>query len=813
MRLLDLRAVAHPAGGRIDLSWRLPEGATATGVRVVRRVGTYPVAPDSATLVADLLTADATGVTDDGLDPGTVYYYMLFPFQGAPATYDIDRHNRVSALATTPQDYAGYLYDLLPVIYRRYDTATPIDPPPEMSAADRLRGPLRRFLDLPGGELDRLHSFATAVRDLHDVDRAPGDLLPLLAGWIGWSTDFKLEFDAQRNEIRNAPAIYKSVGLIPTVEATVKRSSGWESTTKEYVHNVLRSNRPPQLNLWSRQRDSGGVWAPESTLLSVDSAFEGRPAAATDADGIRWLFYHTERKGRWHIWAKSSPTARLELGLLGELVAGPVSPALQSGFVATGFELTLDGIVSGTDSPWRITDATAGETYVVEAYRDHLLAYRTSAEIGDMAPSLPAVGQAEIEKYPSAALHDGAMWLFWSTFDEAAGAWSTHYRTRAAGQWSPVDEAPESGPFAVGGIVDDGPARKRPAAVTDETGALWLFWLESAGDGWQLRYNRRTAGVWGVAVALPLDGTDEPRVETDLQVVVEPAVPNPRIWVFWSRQARSAAGDRSYSELVYRVKTGLALDDLGWSAVQALPRSPADATYHDREPAALIDGTGAVELFWSSNREDQGWSVWHSRPLDVATNSWEAPERITDGPYAGRDPLPLLFGDTTLLIHRSNQPILHQSTVYRASESRDARYAGSVAVDTRNLAKSSLRGGFEDFGTYTHDLGPDGVRGNDDRYARDTIGVFLTPDTTDDDELDQGIERLSSVLREFMPVTDRAVFVTPRDLRTERVYTYGLPPAPTSRRISETHEDTLNAAPLEMAALAPGEDFTDGLES
>jgi hypothetical protein len=45
------------------------------------------------------------------------------------------------------------------------------------------------------------------------------------------------------------------------------------------------------------------------------------------------------------------------------------------------------------------------------------------------------------------------------------------------------------------------------------------------------------------------------------------------------------------------------------------------------------------------------------------------------------------------------------------------------------------------------------------------------------------------VIGEFMPATDRAVFITGRGLHTEYVYTYGLPPGESSRIIHETYRD------------------------
>jgi hypothetical protein len=50
-----------------------------------------------------------------------------------------------------------------------------------VAPADRAKGELRRFLDLPGSQLDQIYSLARAALNLVDVDRLEGALLPLLA--------------------------------------------------------------------------------------------------------------------------------------------------------------------------------------------------------------------------------------------------------------------------------------------------------------------------------------------------------------------------------------------------------------------------------------------------------------------------------------------------------------------------------------------------------------------------------------------------------------------------------------------------------
>jgi hypothetical protein len=47
------------------------------------------------------------------------------------------------------------------------------------------------------------------------------------------------------------------------------------------------------------------VWPTPTAPLSLDFAYEGRPAAVRDQGGVLWLFYHTLRKGHWDIWYKN----------------------------------------------------------------------------------------------------------------------------------------------------------------------------------------------------------------------------------------------------------------------------------------------------------------------------------------------------------------------------------------------------------------------------------------------------------------------------------------------------------------------------
>ncbi|MCP4709624.1 MAG: hypothetical protein GY869_13440, partial [Planctomycetes bacterium] len=278
MQLININAFTHPLGNRIDLNWEFPGEATHPGIRVMRREGTHPVSPRDGVLVDEGIGLQS--VTDSSLKAETVYYYSMFPYKNDPPEFAIDVNNRTSALATANYNSTGQLYELLPGIYHRYDTNVPGQNSTGLSDSDKTRGQLHRFLDLPGSQFDLFYSCAKAMLDMYNVDRIDGQLLSLLAQWIGWQTDYGLEYETQRNDLKNAPHVYRTIGLNPTVEATIKRVTGWNyCRVKEFVHNVFLSNKPERYNIWLKSFD-GSTESREP--LSLDFAYEGRPSIVKD---------------------------------------------------------------------------------------------------------------------------------------------------------------------------------------------------------------------------------------------------------------------------------------------------------------------------------------------------------------------------------------------------------------------------------------------------------------------------------------------------------------------------------------------------
>lgn len=666
MRLSALSARAHPDGNGIVLTWSNPQPLPA-GYRlsIARRRRGYPASADSG----DALTVDAgaTSVTDTGLMGETTYYYTFFPSSDAePETLDVA--NRVSATTTAPYGLGAHMYQLLPEIYRRYDAATLLHDPvirATLKPADRDHGALRRFLDLPGGQLDQFYSLARTALRLHDVEHLDGALLPLLAQWIGWHTDYSAGLSAQRNEIRYAPWLYRCTGTAVAVAATTARLTHRPCRIKEYVHNVARTNNPERLNLWTVTRDGPAHWT-SPRLLSVNAAYDGRPTVLHDTGDRVTLLYHTLRRHGADIWAKTRV---------------------------------------GTD--W--------------------------------SPSRPVIDRQGVDKHPTAAASGRMAWLFWQTSDAAAPGgdrgWRVAYSTRPAADADAEWTTPEI-------FGDPAVDRRSPAAVADDTGGVWLFWLErTATGGWVTRYNRHDGTSW----QLPDPGTvgDGPSggYDADLSACLHGDTTLPRLWISWAH--RDPGG---HWKLLGRSKEGLDPHTGDWSEPVELPGGPQDA--HDREPA-LLAVPGGVEVFFSTTRGG-GWSVQSAR-YDHATAAWGAPGAVVGGPCTNRGPAAVRIGEDTVVIYRSNDDIVADGSATPTTS--DNRYGGTITVDTSATARIATRGTFEDAQTYTYDTRP-GRRPGTTISARDAVGITLgaTGLATD-------AARLAAVLTEYLPITTRAVIL------------------------------------------------------
>ncbi|MEU4713973.1 phage tail protein [Micromonospora purpureochromogenes] len=276
------RAVSRLLGRGVELSWANPpvsafEGGFLLGTRVVRRERTFPLDPADGDLVYPETEPVIDRFTDTGLTPLTRYYYTVFAYDGAG--FHSGEGSRASALATDDHGLAERLYRLLPAVHQREDRPLrpdevhALDPrvqeglrilPPDL----RGTGQLRRFLVAATAPLALMRTTAEALRQLHDIDRVPPEYLSLLAAFLDWRTDRTLPVYSQRNEVRAAPQLYRSVGSIPNLRSIVTRYTGWQIRIAEYAQHINRSNNPPQQNLFALREAAAG-WLPASDAADL----------------------------------------------------------------------------------------------------------------------------------------------------------------------------------------------------------------------------------------------------------------------------------------------------------------------------------------------------------------------------------------------------------------------------------------------------------------------------------------------------------------------------------------------------------------
>lgn len=884
MKVLGLKAEPHPDGNRVDLVWTNPTEANFRGVKILRREVTKPELPGDLSSIFQIhdepiaLTPAGANAhfADVGLKSETVYYYAVAAYDD---TLPTPNHFPVfiSCMPTGAYQTAGTMYRNLPALYQRFDLLKPPSAP-EVDPADKDKGQLLRLMELVGPQFDLLRSFAKAGRDFSDVNRIDGDLLPLLATWIGWDSGFNLPLVKQRNELNYAPHFYRTTGIPANLRATLNRVTPWPAQMKEFVHNVFLSNRPEQLHIW--EIDQLGVAGHEPQMVTLDMAYEGKPVAVQATDGRLWLFYHARRsvptpqgpedhfqtyykvndQGRW------LPSRRLTEGTADkypaavqrpdgsfwlfwtahEKVGGAVVPQIRSEIFASGRDATRPrrlGTVAGPfvfndGDEFRINVTVAGQT-VSRRVRLHLEYFHTvnlvtaqatataqeiatllNREVPGVEVSVDKDGHVLIEAIAAGStstldlpvstvattlgLANGAtngadatsgqlLSSAGPTFNLAANdtltlridsnatatvsfkttdfaditvatpveisaainqvmpgvAKQSGNRVLLASQTSGegsfvtvVTDLSSAGPKLGFGVplppaLPQPSADSEPSAFKDAGNNVWLFWSSRRSGGWNVWYNRFDGANWGVAKALTTGGEAdrEPCAVFD---------PTGRIWVFWSRKKSNGLFN-----VFYRTTT-----DLDFNLAQNWVEhelTPAPADFENREPAAIVTAANTVQLFFASS----GTDGWHIRSANITPALQSPPGPVTSGQFSHRAPAALRLGGTTRLWFRNNESRDYVSQFYPTAHTIDTRYAGSTTVVATNAEKIKARDKFEDVQRYTYDT----ARSAADWYARDTIGIFLTADTSDPEIINKTSLSIEKEVTRFLPIQVRVVLV------------------------------------------------------
>lgn len=714
---VELQARAYLGGQRIDLEWNWrASGQQSARFRLLRRQRRYPAGPEDGVLVLDMrlpvdsgpnqapakipqthqldadLPSGSSGVLVEGEDPGSghrtysfqvadkgiaggvCYYYTLFVGDGPSA----EPVARASATAAVRHGFADQLYRLLPGVYRAYD---------EPSPAERGRGQLRRYLEVCGAALNYFRSRAEGLRGLQDVLQTRADFLPHLAGWIGWDLDLTQDEIAQRMEILFAPELYRTVGTLPNIQALVNRVTGWNCRIKEFVHNVCLSNAPETLHLWDiwevSRNKAGTAWLTPRQRTTAEH-YDGRPACVRDAAGNSWLFWPASRSDGHSLWCQNldvpdAALRRIDLypqDEAGSLLPSPGAPSA----VPVGKELWLfcESGQPGKREVWWTANISPGSV---------------GEESPDRAPACHARNLSlhpADDASPTAVTWGDQVWLFWQS--NRRGPTDIWARVHQDGQWGPPRR-----------ITTAGFRHGSPAAVVDSNNTLWLFYCEDyySGQGLSRRLRCRT-----------FDG---------------------RAWI-----------DR---------------EDAGTGGP------------HDESPAAVVQGN-TIWLFWQARDPEGQWQIW-SRTFNG--KKWGRIGRVTDHPAADQEPAALVDASGGLRVFWRSQ---RRGYFRMEGQSQGRGYPfQSCTVDTRNadmLAHVRLqKEAFENRVHYTYDTR---AAGNHDAWcARDAVGVYLTPDTLDAELITRGQELVRGLLQRFLPIQTRILFVIEPAVVLEKVYTYDFP--------------------------------------
>jgi hypothetical protein len=527
-------------------------------VEVFRRTGATVLDPLGRVRTRRIEILDL-GDSIGGLQPGTVYYYRLEIAWPGGTTL-------LTACAAAGEGFglSRTMFESLPAVIKRHDVVTRKSTPETEGIPEAVArsGQLRRFVDLFGTACDSMRSGAEGLRGLRAIDSVDYRMLPFLARTIGWSIPAEQQIAIQRNEVQQAPALYKLIGTIPGLRLWAERLTGYRCEVKEFIHNVLRTNAPEYIDTWEicGRVLSGGVWSDPEKLTTTEG-FDGRPAIAFDSGGTRWLAWHADRTARQSIWLSRDgvdpvPVRAADGAPDDDTTYGESNPAL----VRNGTDMLLffDSDREG-----------AGDVYM-----------RTFAGPGT-AGAAQRLTEGPFDDRRSAACRDAAGRIHLAWRSDRRGNAEIWWRMRTGSAWSDPVRLSD----AVKG--DD-----YPALAADPGGAVRVVWCSDRGDRTTLLTREFTGGAWGPESSITAERFRD----------MAPAIAwyDARMHLVW--HANREKGWR----LWYSV-----LNAGTWD-----PPQPLTTWYAPhKEPGAAVDAGGDLRLVWRSR---EGGRRFASRTVDTA---------------------------------------------------------------------------------------------------------------------------------------------------------------------------------------------------
>lgn len=720
-----------------------------------------------------------------GLPAGVVAYYAAFQDTGAGLAGGDS--GAAAVLVTGGYGFGATLFGLLPGVHRLYD-----DPAAGLQGSWQLR----RYLGLAGAGLDQARSLGEALPSLRDTFSVRADFLPQLAQQIGWQTDLNLSTDRQRTDILFAPEVYGSIGTGASVRALAERSTGWSCAVKEFVDNVFLTNAVETSRLWqiadcatsdpatafSAPDLTAAVYPPAGETLASQAhpdTIDARPAAALGADGTVWLFWHSNRLGsEWQAATayQAAPAASVLApaglgGLVYECTKAGVSSATAPAFPTAAGATVTDGgaiwtcrglglrrrriwlqrlgvdptpvnVVADLPDEAGVFDETPAAVTLAGAIKLAWSSNRSGhAEIwlrswtgGAPSPAATLVRQLADNRFPALATTGAAGAPLWATWESTQAG-----ETRVWGAQSTDGGSSWSAPAP----ISPGPRDRTPAAVFDGAAELHVYWAADSGDSSRLRESVLVAGGWTFSDV------------TDSTPHLHDSAPSAVFWknairLFWHSNrfgqawtANTAVGPTSF--LVAPGGNGQVYQCTGAGVTGAAP-----PTFPAAVGATVADGTAV----WTCLGPISAAPLAQARRLwSAAGPAFSARTQLFRRAANDSEPAALVDQTGALRLFMATQ----QSAARYRSRTFDTTQtpAGARTPIANALAKASM-GALNDRLHYTYDTRRTAAA----RYARDTVGLFLTPDDGQTDAQHAATAaRLRAFLSPFRPVTERLVYL------------------------------------------------------
>ncbi|MBB6253160.1 phage tail protein [Nitrospirillum iridis] len=251
-----------------------------------------------------------------------------------------------------------------------------------------------------------------------------------------------------------------------------------------------------------------------------------------------------------------------------------------------------------------------------------------------------------------------------------------------------------------------------------------------------------------------------------------------RIWLFWSQRVGIGTEQESWGlhHRIFDPPTST------WGPDRVVTTPPLGGRSSDRAPGIQPLPAG-MRVFFSSDRGG-GLSLWS---VDVGLNGVIGPlTPLPAGASSDGAPTPVTVGTDLWLFHRSdaNVPLVQAGTgdAGRPGSQRvpdngtERRYGGTVAADLGDLNRLRTRRSFGDMLSYTPSR-PDGAGTlrDDELYTRGTVGFYVRRASQGAALTRQETERLSEMVRRFLPINLRAVVIIVEATDVEYLYPDGGP--------------------------------------